>query len=128
MELDDDAAAGEAVIPGRRVAAVRGRAGAGALQLTLTAHCRTGDATQVASPVPGVRRFAARPATDGGYSPSWYDRFPGGCVTIQLHSPSRLAAIDAGLPHQAMLILGYVPRGVLQQALQQRSSGLLHLT
>jgi tRNA A-37 threonylcarbamoyl transferase component Bud32 len=103
------------------------RAGTGALQLTLTAHCTTGGATQVASAPPGVRRFAALPATGGGFSRSWYDLFPGGCVTIHLHSPSSLPAINAGLPRQALLILGYIPRGALEQALQQRSGGQLHL-
>ena len=45
------------------------RAGTGALRLTLTAHCSTGDATPVASAVPGLRRYqAARPA--GGFSRS----------------------------------------------------------
>ena len=104
------------------------RAGTGALQLILTAHCLTGDATRVPSPVPGVRRFAARRAAGGSLPLSWYDLFPGGCVTIQLHSQSRLAAIDSGLPHQVMLILGYIPRRYLQHALQQQSGGRLHLT
>ena len=104
------------------------RAGTGALQLILTARCRTGDATQVPSPVPGVRRFTGRRAAGGSFSSSWYDLFPGGCVTIQLHSNSRLAAIDSGLPHQVMLILGYIPRRYLQHALQQQSGGRLHLT
>jgi tRNA A-37 threonylcarbamoyl transferase component Bud32 len=104
------------------------RAGTGALQLILTARCRTGDATQVPSPVPGVRRFTGRRAAGGSFSSSWYDLFPGGCVTIQLHSNSRLAAIDSGLPHQALLILGYIPRRALQHALQRRSGGRLHLT
>jgi hypothetical protein len=75
-----------------------------------------------------VRRFATRRASGGSFSLSWYDLFPGGCVTIQLHSNSRLAAIDSGLPHHALLILGYVPRRALQHALQQRSGGRLHLT
>jgi hypothetical protein len=104
------------------------RASTGALQLTLTAHCRTGEATPVPSPVSGVRRFAARRAASASFSPSWYDLFPGGCVTIQLHSQSRLAAIDAALPHLVMLILGYIPRRYLQDALQQQSGGRLHLT
>ena len=103
------------------------RAGTGALQLTLTARCPAGGATQVRSVIPGVRRFAARQTAGGGFSASWYDLFPGGCVTITLHSTSRLAAVDSGLPDQAMLILGYVPRSALQQALQQRSGGRLHL-
>jgi len=103
------------------------RAGTGALQLTLTARCPAGGATQVRSVIPGVRRFAARQTAGGGFSASWYDLFPGGCVTILLHSTSRLAAVDSGLPDQAMLILGYVPRSALQQALQQRSGGRLHL-
>ena len=101
------------------------RAGPGALQLTLTAHCRTGAATQVASAIPGVRRYQVRRPH---FTSVWYDRFPGGCVTITLHPQSRLAAVDSALPHQAMLILGYIPRGALQQALKQRSGGRLHLT
>jgi hypothetical protein len=101
------------------------RAGTGALQLILTAHCGIGAATQVASAIPGVRRYQARRSH---FTSVWYDRFPGGCVTITLHPQSRLAAVDSGLPHQAMLILGYVSRGALQQALLQRSGGRLHLT
>jgi len=101
------------------------RAGPGALQLILTAHCGIGAATQVASAIPGVRRYQVRRPH---FTSVWYDRFPGGCVTITLHPQSRLAAVDSGLPHQAMLILGYIPRGALQQALKQRSGGRLHLS
>ena len=101
------------------------RAGPGALQLILTAHCGIGAATQVASAIPGVRRYQVRRPH---FTSVWYDLFPGGCVTIMLHPQSRLAAVDAGLPHQALLILGYIPRGTLEQALQQRSGGQLHLT
>ena len=101
------------------------RAGPGALQLILTAHCGIGAATQVASAIPGVRRYQVR---HPHFTSVWYDRFPGGCVTITLHPQSRLAAVDSGLPHQAMLILGYIPLGALQQALKQRSGGQLHLT
>jgi tRNA A-37 threonylcarbamoyl transferase component Bud32 len=104
------------------------RAGPGALQLILTAHCPTRAATQVPSAIRGVRRYHAHRPAGGHFTPSWYDLFPGGCVTIKLHSQSKLAAIDSGLPHQAMLILGYIPRRALQQALEQRSSGRLHLT
>jgi tRNA A-37 threonylcarbamoyl transferase component Bud32/membrane-associated phospholipid phosphatase len=103
------------------------RAGAVALQLILTARCPAGGGAQVRSVIPGVRRFAARQTAGGGFSPSWYDLFPGGCVTITLHSASRLAAVDSGLPDQAMHILGYVPRSTLQQALRQQSGGRLHL-
>ena len=103
------------------------RAGTGALQLILTARCSPG-AAEVTSAAPGVRRFAARRTAGSSFSSSWYDLFPGGCVTIKLHSNTWLAAIDSGLPRQVMLILGYVRRGALQQALGQRSGGRLHLT
>jgi tRNA A-37 threonylcarbamoyl transferase component Bud32/membrane-associated phospholipid phosphatase len=103
------------------------RAGTGALQLILTAHCSPGNATQVAPASPGIRRLRARRAARGSFSSSWYDLFPGGCVTIQLHSQTGLAAIDSDLPHQAMLIAGYIPRSALQQALSRRSSGRFHL-
>jgi membrane-associated phospholipid phosphatase/tRNA A-37 threonylcarbamoyl transferase component Bud32 len=104
------------------------RAGPGALQLILTAHCTTGDATPVPSAIPGVRRYHADRPADGPFTSSWYALFPGGCITINLHSQSKLAAIDNALPHQAVLILGYIPRSALQQALNQRSGGRLHLT
>jgi tRNA A-37 threonylcarbamoyl transferase component Bud32 len=102
------------------------RAGAVALQLILTARCPVSGAAQVGSPS-GVRRFAARQTAGSSFSLSWYDLFPGGCVTILLHGASRLVAVESALPDQAMLILGYVPRSALQQALQQRSGGRLHL-
>jgi hypothetical protein len=97
--------------------------GAAAVALALSA-CAAREGTAA----PAVRRFAARPATGSSFSSSWYDLFPGGCVTIKVHSQSSLAAIGPGLTHQAMLILGYVRRGALQQALLQRSGGRLHLT
>ena len=81
---------------------------------------------QSASAPDGVRRFVARRTASSSFS-SWYDLFPGGCVTIKLRSSSGLAAVDSGLPHQAMLILGYVSRSALQRALRQQSGGRLHL-
>ena len=47
--------------------------------------------------------------------------------THGLRGPA-VEAVDSALPHQAMLILGYVRRGALQQALSRRSGGRLHLT
>jgi hypothetical protein len=50
--------------------------------------------------------------------------FPGGCVTAQFHSTSDT---DAALTSQASTAVGFATRLALQQALDERSNGRLHL-
>jgi hypothetical protein len=85
------------------------RAGKGAVVVRLAADCDTAGTVQTPSPQPGA---------------TWYDRFPGGCVTYRLHSTSDVEgsfAID--LPG----LLGYTSRDTLREALRQRSNGRLQL-
>ncbi len=102
------------------------RAGSGALQLTLTAHCATGRAAAVRAPEPGIRRLRA---LGGGarFAATWYDVFPGGCVTIELRPATQQAAVDQGLAGQVLAIVGYVSRAALRENLAQRSRGRLQL-
>jgi hypothetical protein len=60
----------------------------------------------------------------GQFTATWYDRFPGGCVTYRLHSttdPRGQFANEA--PH----LLGFATREQLRQALDERSGGRLQL-
>ena len=117
-----------------RVQALRGtsvitlgndRAGSGAL--TLTAHCAVGRAAAVRAPEPGIRRLRAL-GGDAGYAATWYDVFPGGCVTIELRPATQQAAVDQGVAAQVPVIVGYVSRATLRGELAQRSGGRLRLT
>jgi hypothetical protein len=60
----------------------------------------------------------------GAFSATWYDQFPGGCVTYRLHSTTDLTGQFA---NEAPQVLGFTTRGQLRQALSQRSHGRLHL-
>ena len=117
-----------------RVQALRGtsvitlgndRAGDDALQLTLTEHCATDRAATVRAPEPRIKRLRA---PDGpGFAATWYDVFPGGCITIQLRPATQQAAADQGLAGQVPAIIGYVSRAALRHDLAQRSRGRLRL-
>jgi hypothetical protein len=118
-----------------RVQALRGtsvitlgndRAGSGALQLTLTAHCAAGRAAAVRAPEPGIRRLRA---LGGGarFAATWYDVFPGGCVQIALRPATQQAAVDQGLARQVPAIVGYLSRAALRHDLAHRSGGRLRL-
>jgi tRNA A-37 threonylcarbamoyl transferase component Bud32/membrane-associated phospholipid phosphatase len=100
------------------------RAGEGALVVRLAAACDPGGAVQGPSPVEGVRHFQQIESSSSEFVATWYDRFPGGCVTSRLHletDPNGEFAAQA--PH----VLGFTTRAALQQALGQRSDGRLEL-
>ena len=118
-----------------RVEALRGtsvitlgndRAGSSALQLTLTAHCAAGRSAAVRTPEPGIRQLRAL-GGGAGFAATWYDVFPGGCVTIALRPATQQAAADQGLAGQVPVIVGYVSRAALRDELAQRSGGRLRL-
>ena len=96
------------------------RLGAPAVVVRLTATCNTTGAIPTPSDQPGTQRFERRnPAPVS----SWYV-FPGGCVTIQFRSTGNG---DASLVDQAASAVGFSTRRALQQALDERSNGHLHL-
>jgi tRNA A-37 threonylcarbamoyl transferase component Bud32 len=100
------------------------RAGTGAAVLRLAAACDPAGAAQAPPPAPGVRRSQRVDRSTGAFRATWYDRFPGGCLTYRLHSTSDVeGSFAAELPG----LLGFTSRGTLRQALSQRSGGRLHL-
>jgi tRNA A-37 threonylcarbamoyl transferase component Bud32 len=100
------------------------RAGAQAAVVRLTAVCDTTGTTEVPARRPGTRRYARVARDADEFSATLHDRFPGGCVTYRLRSPSDLKDVVAG---QVPLLFGFTSRQALRRALQERSGGRLHL-
>jgi tRNA A-37 threonylcarbamoyl transferase component Bud32 len=100
------------------------RAGKGAVVVQLTASCDPTGAAEVPSQMPGVRRYEQVEVHAGEFTASWYDRFPGGCVTYQLHSRTDR---EGRFAIEAPSLLGFTTRASLREALSQRSDGRLQL-
>jgi tRNA A-37 threonylcarbamoyl transferase component Bud32/membrane-associated phospholipid phosphatase len=100
------------------------RAGPAALVLRLTAGCDPTAAVEGPSANPGVRHYQQIESPAGQFTATWYDQFPGGCVTSQLHLTSDPNGEFAA---QAPQVLGFTTRAELQDALSRRSDGRLQL-
>jgi membrane-associated phospholipid phosphatase/tRNA A-37 threonylcarbamoyl transferase component Bud32 len=100
------------------------RAGNRAMVVRLTPACDPGGATEMPSQRPGVRHYEQTERTTDRFVATWYDQFPGGCVTSRLDSTSD---VDGTFATEAARVLGFAPRQALQQALTQRSNGRLRL-
>ena len=100
------------------------RAGMGALVVRLTAACDPAGASPVLSDQPGVRRLMLIHDLGPMFSATRFDVFPGGCVSTRMTAP---VASRAEVTSEASLILGYTTRQSLQQRLEERSGGRLHL-
>jgi hypothetical protein len=100
------------------------RAGAAALVVRLTVACNPTGAVETPAAEPSVRSYKRIVQLRGEYSTTWYDRFPGGCVTYRLDSRSDLQGRFAS---EVPLLFGFTSRQVLRQALHDRSEGRLQL-
>jgi tRNA A-37 threonylcarbamoyl transferase component Bud32/membrane-associated phospholipid phosphatase len=100
------------------------RAGAAALVVRLTAVCTPSGAVEGPSAMAGVRHYQGIESTTGEFTATWYDQFPGGCVTSRLHLTTDPNGEFAA---QAPQVLGFTTRQALQEALSQRSAGRLQL-
>jgi tRNA A-37 threonylcarbamoyl transferase component Bud32 len=100
------------------------RAGNRAVVVRLTPACDPGGATEMPSQRPGVRHYEQTERTTDRFVATWYDQFPGGCVTSRLNSTSD---VDGTFATEAAHVLGFVTRQALQQTLAQRSNGRLRL-
>jgi tRNA A-37 threonylcarbamoyl transferase component Bud32/membrane-associated phospholipid phosphatase len=100
------------------------QAGSRAVVVRLTPACDPAGATQMPSQRPGVRHYEQTERTTDRFAATWYDQFPGGCVTSRLRSTTDL---EGKFATQAPRVLGFTTRQALQQALQERSKGRLHL-
>ena len=102
----------------------RSRRSSPALVVRLTADCDTTGATPTPSDQPGTRRYERTEPGHSGPPTTWHTVFPGGCVTAEFRSTSNG---DASLIDEAASAIGFTTRPALQQALDQRSNGRLHL-
>jgi tRNA A-37 threonylcarbamoyl transferase component Bud32/membrane-associated phospholipid phosphatase len=100
------------------------RAGVAALVVRLTAGCDPSAAVEGPSANPGVRHYQQIESPAGQFAATWYDQFPGGCVTSQLHLTNDPNGEFAA---QAPQVLGFTTRAALQEALSRRSDGRLQL-
>jgi membrane-associated phospholipid phosphatase/tRNA A-37 threonylcarbamoyl transferase component Bud32 len=100
------------------------RAGPAALVVRLTAACDPSGAVQGPSAHPGLRHYQRIESPTGQFTATWYDQFPGGCVTSRLHLTSDPNGEFAA---QAPQVLGFTSRAALQEALSQRSHRRLQL-
>jgi tRNA A-37 threonylcarbamoyl transferase component Bud32 len=101
------------------------RAGDAALVVRLTAACDPSGAVAAPPQLAGVRHLQRTESRTGGeFAATWYDQFPGGCVTSRLHLTTDPNGEFAA---QAPQVLGFTSRAALQQALSQRSDGRLQL-
>jgi hypothetical protein len=98
------------------------RAGTGALVAELTAACDPRGADEIGSDQAGVRRYQR--ADPSVHSTVRFDVFPGGCLTTKLVAPPEH---NAQLTADMSEIVGFTTRQTLQQVLEQRSRGRLHL-
>jgi tRNA A-37 threonylcarbamoyl transferase component Bud32 len=114
-----------AVNDGRSVLTLdHNQAGPGAVEVRLTATCDPTGAVEVPATQPGVRRYQRIDQDTGVFSASWYDQFVGGCITYRLQSATDP---DGHFADQTPVVLGLIARRTLQQALDTRSGGRLHL-
>ena len=100
------------------------RVGREALVVRLTATCDTGGTIQRSTQQPGTRRYERLQPAPSRPGTTWYTVFPGGCVTVQLHPAS---ATQPGFTDEATSTLSFTTRGSLDQELNRRSNGRLHL-
>jgi tRNA A-37 threonylcarbamoyl transferase component Bud32 len=100
------------------------RGGEAALLVELTGSCDLAGAAEVASEVPGARRYVRTDRTTPGFSATRAYAFSGGCVTQRFGAaaPSVLRMSDT-----ASTELGFITREQLRRALEQRSDGRLRL-
>jgi tRNA A-37 threonylcarbamoyl transferase component Bud32 len=100
------------------------RADVRAVVVRLTAACDPAGATELPSGRPGVRHYERTERRSGSFTATWYDRFPGGCVTSRLHSTTD---IEGKFAIEASFVVRFTTRQALRQALEERSNGRLRL-
>jgi hypothetical protein len=103
------------------------RAGAGSIGVRFAEACDVTGADEVASDVPGTRRYEARLDEDSDPIIVWYDVAPGSCTTVRLRVDSTEPAVLEEVGAQAPRLISYVTRAELARVLEERSGGRLHL-
>jgi tRNA A-37 threonylcarbamoyl transferase component Bud32 len=106
---------------GRSAIVLYDRFGSGVVVLQLSADCDVRGAGLARSVQPLARRYLDQTPQ---FSATRFEVFPGGCITTGLTGP---AAYQAEFTTQATALIGFTSRQRLQQLLEQRSDGRLHL-
>jgi tRNA A-37 threonylcarbamoyl transferase component Bud32 len=109
---------------GRSVITLYDRLHLATVVVQLTADCDVGGASLVPPGQPEVRRYLRTESVLPKYSGTRFEVFPGGCVTTWLTVPD---VNRDWVTSQAGALLGFTSRQTLQQLLEQRSDGRLHL-
>ena len=100
------------------------RGGARALRVSLNPTCETGDALEVPSLRPDVRRYDRVDAVRSGYKGDRYLRFRGGCVTYHFDLRGEGSFGEVALISVA---LGFVTRAALADSVSEYSDDRLEL-
>jgi tRNA A-37 threonylcarbamoyl transferase component Bud32 len=100
------------------------RAGTNAITTNFSRRCDTSGARSVRSSDRRIHRFASTASVS---SRTWFDTFPGGCATVTVHSANDSEDVAPQVMREAPVVIGYVSRTTLEQALSDRSSGRLSL-
>jgi tRNA A-37 threonylcarbamoyl transferase component Bud32 len=109
---------------GRSVITLYDRHHMATVVVRLTADCDVGGASPAPPGRPEVRRYLRTESVLPQYSGTRFEVFPGGCVTTWLTVPD---VNRDWVTSQAGALLGFTSRQTLQQLLEQRSDGGLHL-
>jgi len=102
------------------------RAGHSALVAQLRARCDVGEAVEVSSADSRVTRFQQEPRGIVADA-TWYEVFPGGCVTVRLDSQTEDPNVVLEVATEARSVLSFATRQALEEALEQQSDGRLSL-
>ena len=100
------------------------RGGARALQVSLNPTCETGDALEVPSLRPDIRRYDRVDAVQSGYRGDRYLKFRGGCVTYHFDLSGEGSYGEVALISVA---LGFVTRADLAKSVSEYSDDRLKL-
>jgi tRNA A-37 threonylcarbamoyl transferase component Bud32/membrane-associated phospholipid phosphatase len=100
------------------------RAGDHSLLVRLADTCDSAEAANQPSRTPGVRRTERVEESTDAFRATWYNQFPGGCVTYRLQSTEDPEGEFTGDVDD---MLGFTTRDELREALLARSDGRLQL-
>jgi len=100
------------------------RLGPRVLLVRLTATCDISGAVERPSDQPATQRFEVPGLASSPAGATWFIVFPGGCITARFDPPTNT---PSDVAEEANSTLGSITRYSLNQALDKRSNGRLHL-
>jgi hypothetical protein len=98
------------------------RAGEHALRVTLTRTCDIRDAVRIPSDEPQTERYENILQVQDSYRAIRSYVFAGGCVTYRFQLTTERPSV---LLNEATLMVGFIPRAVLREAIERDTDGLV---